>query len=163
MARLSKPCNRTRGNWRASKMNKISPIIIYLQIILLACLTICNDCSIISLPKQADAFLCEGHQCGCKSAYDCKTHCCCEVYQNHVNFQHNENEQKNSFQVFISSVNCKYGNDPLISITFMVKYILEGKVRPIKESFLCFLSQDISISPLKVFVSRPKKPPRHFV
>jgi len=143
-------------------MSKVTPIITYLQIIVIVCLTICNDCSVVNLPKRSDTFPCKGHQCGCKSEYDCKTHCCCGLYKNHDKFQNHSQQQKNVFHAFVSSVNCKYGNNPLTSITFAAKYILDDQVQVIKELFMGFLLNDTSITPPDPFVSPPKKPPRYF-
>ena len=143
-------------------MSKVTPIITYLQIIVIACLTICNDCSIVNFPKQSDTFPCKGHQCGCKSEYDCKTHCCCGFYKDHEKYQNPSKQQKNMFNTFVSNVNCKYGNDPLNSITFTAKYILENQVQPIKELFMGFLFTSNSITLPDPFLPPPEKPPRRF-
>jgi len=142
---------------------KSNKTLAYIQILVIVCLMVCNDGIKVTSVKKSGEFPCKEHQCGCKSESDCMTHCCCGLYKNQGKFQNNGNEQKNSFQVFMSSVNCKYGNDPLASITFTAKYILESQVQPIKESFLYFLSHDISISLREVFASPPEKPPRYFI
>lgn len=130
-----------------SKWNKICASI---QIFVFLFLMVCNGGSIISPAKKSDVFQCAGHQCGCKSVSDCKTHCCCTP-----------DENQNGFKTFISSVNCKYGNDPL-TISFTAKYMLESRVLPIKESFLCFLFNDTSNNLPEVFTSPPEKPPKLF-
>ena len=141
---------------------KSSKILAYIQILTIVCLMVCNDGVRVNSVKKSGEFPCKRHQCGCKSESDCEAHCCCGLYKHQGKFQNNGNEQKNSFQVFMSSVNCKYGNDPLASITFTAKYILESQVQPIKESFLCFLFSNTSICPPDVFVSPPEKPPQNF-
>lgn len=134
----------------------------YTQILVVICLMFSRGSIGINFSKQSDEFLCKGHQCGCELESDCKVHCCCGLFKNRDKFQ-NGNEQRNSFRVFMSNINCKYGGDPLTSITFIAKYLLDGQVQPIKESFLCFRSQDILNSLLEVFVSPPEKPPRRFI
>lgn len=141
------------------KWNKIFACI---QTFFMLFLMVCNSGSVISNAKKSDAFPCAGHQCGCKSEFDCKTHCCCAPRQDHDKFQNNTENQKGSFQVFISSINCKMGNDLLTSINFTAKYILESKVQPLKETFLCFLLHDTSINLPEVFTSPPEKPPKFF-
>ncbi|CAG1771570.1 hypothetical protein BAC3_01914 [uncultured bacterium] len=143
-------------------MSKSNKILSYIQILVIVCMMLCNDGIRVTSVTKSEDFPCKGHRCGCKSESDCKAHCCCGLFKNHDKFQ-NSNEQRNGFHVFISSVNCKYGSDLLSSITFTAKYILENQVQPIKESFLCFLSHDISIDLLEVFLSPPGKPPRHFI
>lgn len=140
-----------------SKWNKICASI---QIFVFLFLMVCNGGSIISPAKKSDVFPCAGHQCGCKSVPDCKTHCCCAPDENQNKF-HNSSENPNGFRAFISSVNCKYGNDPL-TISFTAKYMLESQILPIKESFLCFLFNDTSINLPEVFTPPPEKPPKLF-
>ena len=142
-----------------SKRNRILAIV---QVLIIVSLMLCNGGVSGNLPKKYDAFPCKDHQCGCKSESDCKTHCCCVPDENLNKFSNNS-EKQNRFKTFISSINCKYGNDPLTTITFTAKYILERQVRPIKESFLCFLSNDTSFHLPEAIVSPPEKPPRYFV
>ncbi len=141
---------------------KRSKILAYIQISVIVCLMSFNGGIRLNSYWKTEEFPCKGHQCGCKSESDCKTHCCCGLYKNRGAVQSNDNEPKTGFQVFISSVNCKYGGDPLTTITFTAKYVLVSQVQPIRESFLCFLPQDISISLLEVFIAPPETPPRHF-
>jgi len=142
-------------------MSKCNKIFACIQIFVILFLMVCNGGSVISNAKKSGAFPCAGHQCGCKSEADCKTHCCCAPDENQNKF-HNNSKNQNVFKTFISSINCKYGNDPL-TISFTAKYMLERQVRPIKEAFLCFLSNDISIHLPEVFVAPPEKPPRHYL
>lgn len=142
---------------------KSSKILAYIQILVMVCLTLCNDGIRVNSVRKSGEFPCKGHLCGCETESDCMAHCCCGLQKNQADFQNNGNEQKKSFQVFISSVNCKYENDPLSSVSCTAEYTLESQVQPIKESFLRFLSRDISISLLEAFISPPEKPPRRFV
>ena len=141
-------------------MSKRDQILSYIQILVMVCLMVCNGEIAVNNSRKSDSFPCKGHQCGCKSESDCKTHCCCAPYENHHEFQTNRQEQKNGFRAFMSSVNCKYGNNPLTSIIVAVKYILEDKIHLKKEAFLCFLFSDASIFIPEVIVSPPEKPPR---
>ncbi len=141
-------------------MSKCNKIFACIQTFVILFLMVCNSGSIISSAKKSGAFPCEGHQCGCKSEADCKTHCCCAPDENQNKF-HNSSEKHNGFRAFISSVNCKYGNDPLTTITFTAKYMLESQILPIKESFLCFLFNDLSIRLPEVYIAPPEKPPRY--
>ena len=143
-------------------MSKCNKIFACIQTFVILFLMVCNGGSVISYAKKSDAFPCEGHQCGCKSEADCKTHCCCAPDENQNKFRSNS-ENQNGFKIFISSINCKYGNGPLTTITFTAKYILKSQIRPIKESFLCFLSNDTSFHLPEAIVSPPEKPPRYFV
>lgn len=143
-------------------MSKCNKIFACIQTFVILFLMICHGGSVISNAKISGAFPCAGHQCGCKSEADCKTHCCCAPDENQNKFRSNS-ENQNGFKTFISSINCKYGNEPLTTITFTAKYILESQVRPIKESFLCFLSNDTSFHLPEAIVSPPEKPPRYFV
>lgn len=144
-------------------MSKSNRILAIVQILIIVSLMLCNGGVSGNLPKKSEIFPCKGHQCGCKSESDCKTHCCCAPYENHHEFQTNSQEQKNGFRAFMSSVNCKYGNNPLTSIIVAVKYILEDKIHLKKESFLCFLFSVASIFIPEAFVSPPEKPPRFFI
>ena len=143
-------------------MSKCNKIFACIQTFVILFLMICHGGSVISNAKKSGAFPCAGHQCGCKSEADCKTHCCCAPDENQNKF-HNSSEKHNGFRAFISSINCKYGNDPLTTITFTAKYMLESQILPIKESFLCFLFNDTSINLPEVFTPPPEKPPRRFI
>lgn len=142
-------------------MSKCNKIFACIQTCVFLFLMVCNGGGIISSAKKTDAFPCAGHQCGCKSAADCKAHCCCAPDENQNKFRNNS-ENKNGFKTFISSINCKYGND-LLTISFTAKYMLESQVQQIKESFLCFLSHNTSFHLPQAIVSPPDKPPRYFV
>ena len=142
-------------------MSKCNKIFACIQTCVILFLMICHGGSVISNAKKSGAFPCAGHQCGCKSEADCKTHCCCAPDENQNKFRNNSKNQ-NGFKTFISSINCKYGNDPLTTISFTAKYMLNGQVLPIKESFLCFLFNDTSINLPEVFTSPPEKPPKLF-
>lgn len=141
-------------------MSKCNKIFACIQIFVIIFLMVCNGGGVVSSAKKSDAFPCEGHQCGCKSEADCKAHCCCVPDENQNKF-HNSSEKHNGFRAFISSVNCKYGNDPLTTITFTAKYVLESQDTLIKESFLCFLLHDTSVHLPEVFLPPPEKPPRY--
>ena len=142
-------------------MSKCNKIFACIQTFVILFLMICHGGSVISNAKKSGAFPCAGHQCGCKSEADCKTHCCCAPDENRNKFRNNS-ENQTGFKTFISSINCKYGNDPL-TISFTAKYILERQDTLTKESFLCFLFNDLSIRLSEVFVALPEKPPRHYL
>ena len=142
-------------------MSKCNKIFACIQTCVILFLMICHGGSVISNANKSGAFPCARHQCGCKSEADCKTHCCCAPDENQNKF-HNNGEKPKGFRTFISSINCKYGNDPL-TISFTAKYMLESRDTLTKEAFLCFLSNDISIHLPEVFVTPPEKPPRHYL
>lgn len=144
-------------------MSKSNKILVSIQILAVVCLMLCNGSVAVNSIRKSDTFSCKGHQCGCESESVCKTHCCCTLYENQYKFKNNTEKQKIGFRTFMSTVNCKYGNDPLTGITFTTKYILESQGQPIKESFLCFLFSETSICLPEVFASPPEKPPRHFI
>ena len=136
-------------------------ILSYTQILVIVCLAFFSAGIPVNSFRKSGEFPCKEHHCGCKSEFDCKTHCCCAPDENQNKFRNNSKNQ-NGFKTFISSINCKYGNDPLTTISFTAKYMLNGKVLPIKESFLCFLFNDTSINLPEVFTSPPEKPPKLF-
>lgn len=129
---------------------------------IIICLMFCNGGTGTNSFQKSAGYLCKELQCGCKLSPDCKRNCCCTFTGKQGTFLTGD-KQKDVFQVFMSSINCKYGNDPLTGITFTGKYILDEQVRPIKKSFLCFLPPETSIYLPEVFISPPKKPPRFFV
>ncbi|MBI2472486.1 MAG: hypothetical protein HYV59_14795 [Planctomycetes bacterium] len=137
-------------------------ILAYVQILVMICLMVFNGGIVVNPAMKSDAYPCKDHQCGCKSESDCKTHCCCAPNGNQDTF-HTNSEKRNGFKTFISSVNCKYGNDPLTPITFTAKYILESRVQTIKESFLCFLCSEVPSNIPDVVIFPPEKPPRYFI
>lgn len=143
-------------------MSKYNKIFACIQICVILFLMACSGGNIITNAKKSGAFPCEEHQCGCKSEADCKTHCCCAPDENQNKFRNNS-ENQNGFKTFISSLNCKYGNDPLTSITFTAKYIMESRVQTIKESFLCFLCSEAPTNIPDVLIPPPEKPPRYFI
>lgn len=139
-------------------MNKQNKILSCIQILVIMCLIVCNGGAAVRLSQQSKESLCKERQCGCKSESDCKTNCCCTFRGNQNTFQNN-----NSLQAFISSINCKYGNDPFTGIAFPAKYIKEDQVQPVEESFLCFLFSATSIYPSEIIASHPEKPPPYFL
>src|SRR5574341_1875280 len=126
-------------------MGKSNKILAYVQILAIVCLMACNGSISARSSQKSNSLPCKGHQCGCKSELDCIMHCCCFTNEKHEKFQSNGRERKGGIRAFISSVNCKNGNDPLTGITFTAKYIVESKVQSGKESFLCFLFNESSI------------------
>lgn len=140
-------------------MRNTNKIFSYIQILVMVYLMACSEDKGRIFFSQAENFPCAGHQCGCKTEADCKTHCCCSPHKNHNNFQNNS-ENYNSFRVFISSLNCKYGSNVLTTITFQSKYVLADKIRPITASFLCFLVSNTVISSPEILASPIEKPPR---
>ena len=136
-------------------------ILSYTQILVIVCLAFFSAGIPVNSFRKSGEFPCKEHHCGCKSEFGCKTHCCCAPDENQNKFRNNSKNQ-NGFKTFISSINCKYGNDPLTTISFTAKYMLNGQVLPIKESFLCFLFNDTSINLPEVFTSPPEKPPKLF-
>ncbi|UJS17615.1 MAG: hypothetical protein L3J17_00790 [Candidatus Jettenia sp.] len=142
-------------------MSKRNTILTYMQILVVLCVLACNSDRAVNVPLKSAEFPCKGHQCGCKAELDCRERCCCALHENRNNFLNNSEEQKNGFRVFISTINCKYGNEAFTGINFTGKYILEDNVQPIKASFLYFLSHTISIPISEGIVSLPKKPPRY--
>jgi len=142
-------------------MSKYNKIFACIQTCVILFLMACSGGNIITNAKKSGAFPCEEHQCGCKSEADCKTHCCCAPDENQNKFRNNS-ENQNGFKTFISSINCKYGNDPL-TISFTAKYMLENRDTLTEESFLSFLSNDLTIRLPEVVVAPPEKPPRHYL
>lgn len=137
-------------------MYKSRKTLIYLQIVIIISLMIFNKgIEVNSFVKTGD-FSCKGHQCGCKSEYDCKKHCCCAPTQIM------REKQKNGLQSFISSINCKVGDTSNGDITFSGKYLSGSNVMQMEELFLCFLSLCTSIRLPGIFASPPEKPPRSF-
>ncbi len=152
------------NNWKNVflAMRKSNKILAYVQILVIVCLTACNGSISVRSSQKSNSFPCKGHQCGCKSELDCMTHCCCFTSEKQEKFQTNGWEQKSGIHAFISSVNCKNGNDPLTGITLTAKYIVESKVQSTRELFLCFYFSESSIFIPEVLVSPPEKPPRCF-
>jgi hypothetical protein len=138
-------------------MYKSNKTLSCLQIVIIICLMVCNKGIAVNSFKKTGDFSCKGHQCGCKSEYDCKKHCCCAPTENIGE------KQKNGFQSFISSINCKAGNNSDRDISFSGKYLLVSNVMPVQESLLCFLSLGTSIRRPDIFASPPEKPPRRFI
>ena len=135
----------------------------YIQIVILVCLIMCSGGKGINISVKTNEFPCKGHQCGCRSESDCKRNCCCALYGNQSELKDVSSKQKNSFQVFISSINCKSDSHSLSDLSFTAKYVLDIKVSLSKESFFCFNSNNTSICPPEVFLSLPEKPPRRFI
>lgn len=144
-------------------MNKFCKILSCIQILVMICLMVCTAGIRTDFSQRPGAYPCKKHQCGCKSETDCKTHCCCALQKNSYRTQENNNEQRSSLQVFISSVDCRYGNDPMTIIAFAAEYIVEGNAQPAKELFLYFLRDTISIYSPEVCILPPEKPPRSLI
>mgnify|MGYP001610369712 CR=1 FL=1 len=143
-------------------MSRIGKIVIYIQILVMVCLSLCNVGLVINYPKKPVAFPCKEHECGCKSEADCMTNCCCSPsYGNQLKSQHGVKEQKNSFLSFISSLKCKSGSDAITFINTEFKYILEDNFVIPQITFLCFLANDTLVHLCEVMVSPPEKPPRY--
>jgi len=144
-------------------VNKKNKIIACIQILIIIYLALCNSVTAAKFSKKSSASNYKGNQCCCKSESDCKS-CCCAINQknNDKSFQNDGKWQKDKYHIFINSVNCKSGNDPLTNITITVKYTFERPIQPAKETFLCFLINNISIYHPEIIATPPEKPPRHF-
>ena len=143
-------------------MRNINKIFSYVQILVIVCLMAMSEDRGRIFFSKSENFPCAEHQCGCKTEADCKAHCCCSPHKDHNEFQNNS-EKHNSFRVFISSLNCKYGNNTLTGITFQSKYILADKIQAITGSFLCFLISNTVIPSPEILASPIEKPPRYFI
>lgn len=141
-------------------MSRKNKVLACIQILIVLCILPCNSGRAVRLPIKTGEFLCKGHQCGCKSALDCKAHCCCSSYKNYNELKDSSKKQS-GFRAFMSNIDCKYGSDPLTNTTFTDKYIAENQVQPIQESFLYFLFCNISIYLPEIIASPPEKPPRY--
>lgn len=141
-------------------MNKILSCI---QILVFVSLTVCNGNLITNPVRVTEPFPCKGHQCGCKTAAECKDHCCCASYENHNGSQDINKKQKNGLYAFISSINCKSGSTLISCVSFNEKYVSTGKALPSQAPLLCFLHGDVSFFLPETFIPLPKKPPRHLI
>lgn len=144
-------------------MSKINKVLVCIQIFIFLSLTLCSSGITIRLSEKSDEFPCKDHACGCKSAADCKAHCCCSPQGNQSTSQYGVKKQKNSLQAFISSLKCKSGSNAVTLINAELKYLKnDGCIIP-QITFLCFLTS-VTMTPLgEVMVSPPEKPPRFHV
>ncbi len=143
-------------------MKNINKVFSYIQILVIVCLMAMSEDRGRVFFSKSENFPCAAHQCGCKTEADCKAHCCCSPHKNYDKFQNNSEKHK-SFRVFISSLNCKYGNNALTGITFHSEYVLTDKIQPITESLLCFLISNTVIPSPEILPSPIEKPPRYFL
>lgn len=142
-------------------MNKKNKILSCIQILAILSIIICNGSITVNIPQKYTEFPCKEHQCGCKSEPDCKKHCCCGFYGDRHTFQGNNKEEKKVLHAFISSMHCKYGNDPLTKTTITAEYKGEEKTELVKESFSSFLFYSTPRYPSDIIASPPEKPPRY--
>ena len=143
-------------------MRNINKIFSYAQMLVIVCLMAMSEDQGRIFFGKSENFPCAAHQCGCKTEADCKAHCCCSPHKDQNEFQ-NISEKHKSFHVFISSLNCKHGNNAFTSTTFQSKYVLANKVQPTTESFLCFLISNTLIPSPEILPSPIEKPPRYFI
>lgn len=141
-------------------MSKASKVFSCIQIFILLSLLFFRGGVTISHSGTSDAFSCEGHQCGCTSEYDCRTHCCCSPHDNPSLFQNNEQTKKNGLQSFISSIKCKSGSDVITIINAECKYLLGDNFPTPQITFLCFLTGNTLARLSEPMVFPPEKPPR---
>lgn len=142
-------------------MSKVNKVFACIQIIIFLSLTLCGSGITSNVSSKSGEFPCKGHECGCKSASDCRTHCCCSTQENYAKSHHDAKKQKDIFQSFISSLKCKSGSDAITCINAELKYVLEDYcvIPPI--TFFCFLADDTLAHIREVMVSPPEKPPRY--
>ncbi|MFN3532693.1 MAG: hypothetical protein ACK41Q_09335 [Candidatus Brocadia sp.] len=144
-------------------MSKTNKIVACIQILIFLSLSWCSSGTNIRLSGKSDEFSCKDHACGCKSAADCKVHCCCSPQGNQLTSQYRVKKQKNSLQSFISSLKCKSGSDAVTLVKAELKYILDEDFIIPHITFLCFLVSDTMTHLCEVMVSPPEKPPRFHV
>jgi len=136
-------------------------IVSCIQILVMMFLVFCNTGFVVNHPINSAGFPCKDHACGCKSEADCKAHCCCPPQGNQSTFQYGvKKQQKDSLQLFISSIKCKSGNDTITFIPANPKYILEDGHIESPLTFLCFLANDTKIHFCEPAIPPPEKPPR---
>lgn len=141
-------------------MSSVNKAIACIQILVFLSLALYSNGIPFSMSVESDEFPCKNHACGCKSAADCKAHCCCSSHGNPLMSQSGVNKQKNSFQSFIGSLRCKSGSDVIAGIYVEFKYIPEECCGIPQIPFLCFLTSDTRTRLCEVTVSPPEKPPR---
>lgn len=141
-------------------MSKVSKIFAGIQIIIFFCLTLCGSGIPFKVSVKSGEYPCKGHACGCKTAIDCITQCCCLPQGSQLKTYHGVKKQKNSLQSFMSSLKCKSGSDAVTLINAELKYIPDGDCVTPQITFLCFLASDTLVHIGEPAVSPPEKPPR---
>ncbi|MGQ3685709.1 MAG: hypothetical protein ACUBOA_12010 [Candidatus Loosdrechtia sp.] len=143
-------------------MSKINKVIACIQIVIFLSLMLCSSgVTTMNSLRKPDEFPCKDHDCGCKSADDCRTNCCCFPQGNHPGHYHSAKKQKSSLQSFISSLKCKSGSAAMVLINTEFKCIMEDYFVIPHITFLCFLASDTLTRLREVMVSPPEKPPRY--
>lgn len=138
-------------------------LIVTLQIMLILFIALYNGVFLVVIPNRAETFPCAEHQCGCKSASDCQTNCCCAAFMLEGKQGIEQVAHENSFStVFLSSMNCLSGNDGFIVTAFNLKYIREGQVILQEKLFQYFTPVNNPSRLCTTTVPPPKKPPRYF-
>ncbi|OOP55704.1 MAG: hypothetical protein AYP45_13245 [Candidatus Brocadia carolinensis] len=141
-------------------MSKINKIFVSIQILIFLSLTLCSSGVTFVSQGKSGEFPCKGHACGCKSATDCMSHCCCSPQGNSLAAQQGIKKQKDSIQSFISSLKCKSGSDTITFTNAELKYTLEDDFVITRIKFFCFLANDTQVHLCEPPVSPPEKPPR---
>ncbi|MCF6155610.1 MAG: hypothetical protein E3K36_10230 [Candidatus Brocadia sp.] len=141
-------------------MSNTNKILACIQILIFLSHTLCGSGINFNVSVKSGEFPCKDHECGCKSASDCRTNCCCSPQGNYAKSHHDAKKQKNGFQSFISSLMCKSGSDGISVINTELKYVLEDDFVIPQIAFLYFLASDIMVHICEPMVSPPEKPPR---
>lgn len=140
-------------------MNNMRIVITCIQVFICVCLVLCNNRIVTRPMGSSDGFLCKGHDCGCKSEYNCRTDCCCFPKMSYDGYK----EGKNSLGIFINSINCKYGNHLFPGTSLIGKYILECQSMIEDSSCVSILTDNLSVFIPQIMASPPEKPPRYVV
>lgn len=141
-------------------MSKTNKILACIQILIFLSLTLCGSGITFTVSVTSDEFPCKDHNCGCKSAVDCRTNCCCLPQGNHEKSHYGAKKQKNGIQSFISSLMCKSDSDGISVINTELKYVLEDDFVIPQIAFLYFLASDTMVHICEPMVLPPEKPPR---
>lgn len=141
-------------------MSKANKILACIQILVFFSLTLCGSGITFTVSATSGEFPCKDHNCGCKSASDCRTNCCCLPQRDHEKYHYGVKKQKNGLQSFIGSLMCKSGSDGITVINTELKYVLEDDFAIPRIAFLCLLTGDTLAHICEPLVSPPEKPPR---
>ncbi|MCE7911785.1 MAG: hypothetical protein DCC43_08225 [Candidatus Brocadia sp.] len=141
-------------------MRKVNKVIAAIQIFIFFSLTLCDGGIPFNVSVKSGEYPCKDHACGCKSESDCKARCCCSPRGNASASQSDVKNPKDSFQSFISSLQCKSGSDAVTIMHVDLKFIPDNDGLISSITFLCFLTSDTVVYPGEPMVSPPEKPPR---
>ncbi len=140
------------------------PLPLRILCIWISCLLLAGNLCNAPMPPRVKkgSYPCEGHGCGCKSAEDCRKHCCCHYHEHRTTLTHSDGASNlfiSSKYSFLRGLACMGYPHKFSSFQNLIFVSQEVPILPV-EMPQRFVREGIPPEPIQGSVTPLERPPR---